>query len=292
MTKAKINKKSKFVVIKNNSSKNDSQKRKEKIKNFNKQNLMRYYLKERETINENIETKILNLNKFYEKTIALYKPTQMSKEDLEKRKNALYIFYSFLEKQTNNLELNQYYIDNIISKYERLYYKILAMYDYYLMKSQENKKDIYFDLFTCFYIQAKLDNISLYQDIFYMTQTLIGFYQQIYKKSIIITQDELNENQNIIINTIKADFFPICSIDYFCLLGNIISQIRKENLDLFNEIVRIFKEENLKYSLFQLDYSFCPNKYSIKLLYDKIKEFNNNNNPILSKISSFLLKYI
>ena len=99
MTKAKINKKSKFVVIKSNSSKNDSQKRKEKIKNFNKQNLMRYYLKERETINENIETKILNLNKFYEKTIALYKPTQMSKEDLEKRKNALYIFYSFLENK-------------------------------------------------------------------------------------------------------------------------------------------------------------------------------------------------
>ena len=209
MTKAKINKKSKFVVIKRNSSKNDSQKRKEKIKNINKQNLMRYYLKERETLNDNIETKILYLKRKCKKTVALCEPMQMTKEDLEERGNALYEFCCFLEKPTTDVELNQCYIECIIFEYERLYYKILVMYDYYLMQSQEikeNKKDINFDLFTCFYIQAKLDNISLYQDIFFMTQTLNGFCQQVYKKPITITQDEFNQNLNIVINSKLISF--------------------------------------------------------------------------------------
>ena len=248
MTKAYINKKSKFILIKRFSSKNSSLIKKEKKKNINNKNLMRYYLKERETIGENIEVKILNLNKIFEITIALCQPIQISKEDLKERKDALLIFFYFLQKQINNEELNQYYINYIIYKHERLYHKIVAMYDYYLMKSQEkkeNKKDIYFDLFTCFYIQAKLDNISLYQDIFYMTRTLNGFYQQINKIPITITPDEFNENQNIIINTIKADFFPTCSIDYICLLANIILQIRKENLDLFNELIEFLKYKNL-----------------------------------------------
>ena len=134
---------------------------------------------------------------------------QMTKEDLEERGNALYEFCCFLEKPTTDVELNQCYIECIIFEYERLYYKILVMYDYYLMQSQEikeNKKDINFDLFTCFYIQAKLDNISLYQDIFFMTQTLNGFCQKVYKKPITITQDEFNQNLNIVINSKLISF--------------------------------------------------------------------------------------
>ena len=236
-----------------------------RLDNIGLNKLMNYYLNERKETNSSILFKINKLNSNIINTIS---PEKLSSKYMNNRKTCLKCLYSFLLLQKNNEDLNNDFKENFIKKFERLFYIIVSFYDYYVSKLEvinDTLEKIYIDIFTCFFIIAKYENISCYNMAKNMIDIICNFYLQVRNhtntstlNSLKVTEEDLSSNQTRILNTCRFNIYPTSVMDYFYIIMDEIQKKKEIGLDDYNTIIYSF---NAKVFLFLYNnsiYSYNP----------------------------------